>query len=287
MPIEIKNKYRHMKQKDELNEYTGNSRKRPKVGTKFGQYEVIGDDIRTQGRKSFYHVKCTVCGEEGYVRSDQLIRGEANLCKNCSNKIKYEKAKGMGVIDSLGYSSDGKHKGCGDISLTIISTIRNKAKSRNIEWSEKLTADYLWNLFLKQDKKCALTGLDIHFRSGNNIHTPINTPNSNLDYSQITASLDRIDSTNGYVPGNVQWVHKNINIMKNSFSKDYFIKMCGLVYLKSYQQSDSPINSDGSIVVEENDHEDNHYNRKKNQTQRRKRTYKKSSKKNNSSSNNY
>lgn len=268
-----------MKKKDELNEYTGSNRKKPVVGTKYGSYEIIDDDIRTKGKRTFYHVKCTICGNDGYVRSDQLERGEATMCRNCSNKIKYEKAKSMGVIDSLGHS-DGKHKGCGDLTLTHICAIRLRAKYRGIEWSNELTAEYLWNLFLEQGKKCALTGVDLTLKS-NDKNTPINTPNSNLDYSTFNASLDRVDSTKGYIPGNVQWVHRNINIMKNSFSTDYFIKMCGLVYLKSYQQLDSPINSDGSITLDK--HESNHYNSKKSSSEtKRKRNRKKSSNNENS-----
>lgn len=37
--------------------------------------------------------------------------------------------------------------------------------------------------------------------------------------------------------GNVQWVHRNINIMKNSFSQEYFIQMCNLVSHANQQPS--------------------------------------------------
>lgn len=57
-------------------------------------------------------------------------------------------------------------------------------------------------------KKCALTGREIGF-----------------DAPQ-TASLDRIDSTKGYLSGNVQWVHVSVNRMKNSFSQNEFIATC-------------------------------------------------------------
>ena len=43
------------------------------------------------------------------------------------------------------------------------------------------------------------------------------------------ASLDRIDSSKGYIEGNVQWVHQNINMMKNKFDNQYFIEMCKLI----------------------------------------------------------
>lgn len=41
-----------------------------------------------------------------------------------------------------------------------------------------------------------------------------------------TASLDRKDNTRGYTLNNVQWVHKDVNIMKNTFDRDYFVSMC-------------------------------------------------------------
>ena len=40
------------------------------------------------------------------------------------------------------------------------------------------------------------------------------------------ASIDRIDSREGYVAGNIQWVHKDVNLMKNHFDQGYFIEMC-------------------------------------------------------------
>jgi hypothetical protein len=41
-----------------------------------------------------------------------------------------------------------------------------------------------------------------------------------------TASLDRIDSSKGYVIDNVQWLHRDINMMKQRFSQEYFINIC-------------------------------------------------------------
>jgi hypothetical protein len=40
-----------------------------------------------------------------------------------------------------------------------------------------------------------------------------------------TASLDRIDSSKGYVSGNVQWVHKDVNKMKSDFSHERFLQL--------------------------------------------------------------
>lgn len=88
------------------------------------------------------------------------------------------------------------------------------AKARDLEFS--LSLKELWELFLEQDRKCAYTGILLTFAR-------------NPRTSDQTASLDRIDSTKGYIKGNVKWVHKDINLMKNYFSHEDFIKKCGKV----------------------------------------------------------
>lgn len=66
-----------------------------------------------------------------------------------------------------------------------------------------------------QERRCALTDIELVMpeRFGD----------------ARTASLDRIDSSGSYRIGNVQWVHKDVNRMKNDFDQDYFVKMCRLV----------------------------------------------------------
>lgn len=38
--------------------------------------------------------------------------------------------------------------------------------------------------------------------------------------------MDRIDHTKGYVVGNVQWVHRHINMMKWKLGQELFIDLC-------------------------------------------------------------
>src|SRR5882724_8540250 len=49
-----------------------------------------------------------------------------------------------------------------------------------------------------------------------------------MDFSKQnpTASLDRRENHRGYVKGNVQWVHKVVNIMKSNHDEAYFVAMC-------------------------------------------------------------
>lgn len=53
-----------------------------------------------------------------------------------------------------------------------------------------------------------------------------------------TASLDRIDSGKGYEVGNVQWLHKDVNMMKRHYSTDYFKHLCRLVSINSCEVVD-------------------------------------------------
>ncbi len=39
-------------------------------------------------------------------------------------------------------------------------------------------------------------------------------------------SLDRIDNLKGYIEGNVQWVHKRVNVMRNVLSIEEFLSWC-------------------------------------------------------------
>lgn len=92
------------------------------------------------------------------------------------------------------------------------STVKRRAKERKVPFN--IDIEYAWKLFLEQDRKCALSGLPIEFGI------------ANYASSNTTASLDRIDSSKGYTEGNIQWVHKTLNIMKSTLSNGFFINLC-------------------------------------------------------------
>lgn len=112
----------------------------------------------------------------------------------------------------------------GDINGTLFTYLRRKAKERDLEFS--ITKQYLWDLFVAQQGKCALTGVDLFISStliGNN------KTGKRLDRTKHTASLDRINNDVGYVVGNLQWIHKTINKMRREYSIDEYIYWCKLV----------------------------------------------------------
>jgi len=111
-------------------------------------------------------------------------------------------------------------KGYKEIAGTNWTYYKKGALRRGFKFD--ITIEYAWDLFLEQDRKCALSGQDIGF----NIKTG---SLSKYGYQKNTASLDRIDSKKGYVKGNVQWLHKDLNKLKSNLDEKEFIKLCTLV----------------------------------------------------------
>ena len=80
----------------------------------------------------------------------------------------------------------------------------------------KATMEELWDLYISQDRRCALTGWKIYFKS---------RKRDKVQRDQ-TASLDRIDSNGIYEIGNVQWVHVDMQCLKWDLPDDVLIEWC-------------------------------------------------------------
>jgi len=177
-------------------------------GERFGYYTVINKlEKENNNRGAIWQVVCD-CGNVREVLSYHLRSGESKSCGDCLEHHNW--------------------KGVGEMSGNDFANIRRGAEKRNMIFD--ISKEYVWDLYLKQDKKCALTGLDIRFVRGYENHRK----------AAKTASLDRINSKLGYVKGNVQWIHKVVNIMKWHLDEDYFIEMCRKVV--EYNESEISIN---------------------------------------------
>jgi hypothetical protein len=177
------------------------------VGQRFGRLVVseqaIDSEKYPKGHGSYWICVCD-CGETVVRRRDFLVGKGSNSC---------------GCLQRGPTSTNWR--GHHDLSGSFFSHYKSCAKRRGIGFD--VSIEYLWGLFLKQDSKCALTGETIAL------------PTNRNDFIKgvKTASLDRIDSSIGYVSGNVQWVHKDIQFMKYVFDQNYFIEMCKKVALKA------------------------------------------------------
>jgi hypothetical protein len=195
----------------ELEEYTGikSSKFVDLTGKIIEDYYII---CRGPNRKSatMFWTECK-CGKIELKYSYHLLNNNSKRCLQCAmDKYSEKSFKGYGVISF--YYWDDLHRGA--------AGEKSKRKSRTTKLFE-ISIEDAWKLFLKQNKKCALTGLPIKF-------VKIGRSNKQRMKEQ-TASLDRIDSTKNYTLDNVQWVHKDVNRMKNVFDQNYFINICKLI----------------------------------------------------------
>lgn len=133
---------------------------------------------------------CSGCGvEQAYTRLDHAKQSEVGdwQCKKCVAKLK--------GFDSNALVGDERR---------LYNKFRKSANVRGIPWRLKFH-DFIGCY----KSKCALTGWEL-----------------SMKYIHCTASFDRIDSSMPYQIGNVQWVHTMVNMCKNKYAQDDFIKMC-------------------------------------------------------------
>jgi len=93
--------------------------------------------------------------------------------------------------------------------ITWFEMKRKGGLHRGYAWD--LTPQDVVSMWKQQEGVCALSGL------------PIGWPEKGLT---ATVSIDRIDSSEGYIKENVQLLHKDVNMMKQAFSQEHFIALC-------------------------------------------------------------
>jgi hypothetical protein len=179
------------------------------TGRKFGKLNIISLDHKDKRGQLYWKCKCD-CGKEKSIRGSNIRSGMTVSC-------------GCYRSELVGLKLGNKHhcwKGCGEIPMGYYLQLKKGALERNLTFNISI-AD-IWKLFLSQQRKCALSSLPIIFQSKQRAFDG-------------TASLDRIDSSKGYIEGNLQWVHKDVNFMKRNFEQSYFIELCKNIVEKNSQ----------------------------------------------------
>lgn len=87
---------------------------------------------------------------------------------------------------------------------------RNRNKDCNID------IEYLKYIFEQQNGKCAVTGVPLVLES------KVTNPN-------YSASVDRIDSSKGYVKDNIRFISLTTNYAKNSYDPKFMIEYIDII----------------------------------------------------------
>lgn len=162
----------------------------------FSNVTILDYNTVKKGKELWYKVKCNHCGKE-FLKAKWTFGLYRCQCYKTVN----------GAYNYQGYKS---------ISAVYFKSCKAGAGTRNFEFN--ITKEDMWQQWLKQEGKCALSGIPITIER-----------NYKKMKEGMSASLDRIDSTKGYTVDNIQWVHKDLNKMKMNYPNEYFIEMCKLV----------------------------------------------------------
>lgn len=191
-----------------------------------------------EGRK-LITLNCDCCGcsyekpLSEYNRNQQF--GRHSFCsRSCAMKF-LSKNRTQAMKD---HSNSEKNK----------QSLLNLNNMHYVRYLEKIFS-YLLRNCRKRYKECTLTLSDLQEQwdkqngicpySGIKLNIPTYKKNHNNPI--YTASVDRIDSSKGYIPGNIQFVSTCINYMKNNMSDSDTRLMCK--YIAEYFYSEGTISS--------------------------------------------
>ena len=156
---------------------------------------------------------CSRCNETlelfNFYTSGKKVDGSSRYnswCKSCiSSKMKSYHKKTWGD-EKLQFTAYKRTKSV----RSYITYLRQKAIVRKNSCININELEEIWN---KQNGKCALTGWEMTMILGKgNIAT--------------NASIDRIDSSLGYIENNVQFICRAVNIFKSNATEELLYKMC-------------------------------------------------------------
>lgn len=161
--------------------------------------------------------------EDFYNRGTGIKR---NDCKNCSNKCKQQyyinnKEKIKRKVKKWAQSNKEQRKEVqkkynNTIKGRLIKTMKaahSRAKINNLTYN--LDTDFLLELWVKQNGKCALTKIEFELINKTNF---ISNP--------FAPSIDKINPKQGYTKNNVRLVCVAVNYALNEFGEEIFKQIC-------------------------------------------------------------
>lgn len=160
--------------------------------------------MERKNKKKYVTLVCKVCEKEFQKELreyNRVLKNRPNSNFYCSSKCCLSRVQTDEFSPFRGF-------------LTV-----SKRSSRNKNLKFDLDLKYLKDLWDGQNGKCFYTGIEMFLAK-------------TIDYKEFkpnSASLDRIDSSKGYVKGNVKFVCLSINYAKNSFDETDFVNFLSKV----------------------------------------------------------
>lgn len=207
---------------DRLKKAGINLRTRPKIefeigkgikGTFWTPLERIVQKVE-QGTIISWLCRC-ICGKTSLV-NNQCLKNKKSVSCGCSR---------------LNYT------GIKNLSGAYLNKVKLSSKRRGLEFN--LSKEYLLDLIEKSNFTCNLSGLNIEL-----------VKNYQKYLGRQTASVDRIDSSKGYIEGNIQWVHKDINFIKWELNQSDFVSICERISLYKGIEVDPDFKEDDLILLD-------------------------------------
>lgn len=175
---------------------------------------------------------CDNCGEEATKPTSELKRnlalGRKNYCSRSCSASGNNKTRDRSTGN---YYDISKHSAHRDEFSPFRYTL-NSVKRRDLEIDINL--EYLKEIWQTQNGVCPYTGISLTLPEANNIKI-INICER--------ASLDRIDSSKGYIKGNVQFISTPINYMKSTMSHEETLNFLNVVVKNLSFNKDQTISS--------------------------------------------
>lgn len=141
------------------------------------------------------------CGQIIRTRLDRVVRGNPNSCGCKSRAYNYVERRNKLGEDYPFY--------------ILFKKCLKRAKKTNLEIT--ITASDLKHQYDMQNGKCFYTHQEIIL--------PLSFTSKSSDISNLV-SVDRTDSSKGYIVGNIQLTTKTINILKLNYTHEEFLDIC-------------------------------------------------------------
>ena len=149
---------------------------------------------------------CSSCKQ--YKESNEFSKSTQNKTRDCLNHVCKECYstiyKRNRIANAIANELDSTLK-------ARFNDAKQRARKHNI-YNDLVIGD-LYELWNKQNGKCALSGIDM-------------TTNSYVGRVSTNISIDKIDPTKGYTKSNIQLVCSATNMMKGSLTMNEFIFFC-------------------------------------------------------------